>query len=344
MKYTSSSLWLALFLGLVTFSAQAQDAQYSQFYASPLYWNPAMAGTAFKQRVVFNFRNQYPVLNGNFLTTSVSYDTYKPNWNGGIGVQVTNDRLANGNMQNNMLMLNYSYRAKLADKMYAHLGIGLGAAIRSINFNRLTFADSFTPGGTGQTAEVPVNGGNVISPELSLGLLVYKKNWFVGISGQHLAFQNVDFVKGGTGAKGETQSPRIIINTGYKYYFDERHWAASKQATNISLTPNVQLRWQGPSAQVDFGATFNYKWLLVGEYLRGFPLNSGSAQYTQDVMSTMVGFTNNENFQVGYSYDVNLNSLSAVGNANHEISLIYTWRLFVPRPKKTYEPLPCPQL
>jgi hypothetical protein len=102
------------------------------------------------------------------------------------------------------------------------------------------------------------------------------------------------------------------------------------------------MRFQGPFRQIDAGATFNYKWLLVGEYVRGIPGLSTSNTLTQDVLSTMVGYTDND-LTIGYSYDINFNALSQVGNANHEISIVYTWPLFIPRPKKEYTPLPCPK-
>ncbi|WP_287060456.1 type IX secretion system membrane protein PorP/SprF, partial [Algoriphagus sp.] len=41
-------------------SAFAQDPQYSQYYAAPLYLNPAMAGGELTGRVGFNYRNQWP--------------------------------------------------------------------------------------------------------------------------------------------------------------------------------------------------------------------------------------------------------------------------------------------
>jgi len=66
-------------LGLVlcvfaSFTAIAQDPQFTQFYANPLYLNPAFAGTARCPRVTMNYRNQWPVLTGTFVITSASYD------------------------------------------------------------------------------------------------------------------------------------------------------------------------------------------------------------------------------------------------------------------------------
>ncbi|MEJ0030308.1 MAG: type IX secretion system membrane protein PorP/SprF [Bacteroidota bacterium] len=48
--------------------ASAQDAQFSQFYAAPLYLNPAFAGSTNQGRVGMNYRNQWPGIDANFTT------------------------------------------------------------------------------------------------------------------------------------------------------------------------------------------------------------------------------------------------------------------------------------
>ena len=60
-----SILGLGILLGTVLV-ALGQDPQYSQFYAAPLYLNPAFAGSAMAPRVNFNHRNQWPSLSANF--------------------------------------------------------------------------------------------------------------------------------------------------------------------------------------------------------------------------------------------------------------------------------------
>ena len=54
-------------------SAQAQDPHFTQYYANPLYLNPAFAGVKQCPRVTTNYRNQYPSL-GVYQTFSASYD------------------------------------------------------------------------------------------------------------------------------------------------------------------------------------------------------------------------------------------------------------------------------
>ena len=101
--------WLTAWVMLVGLVAQAQDPQFTQFYANPLYLNPAFAGTARCPRVVLNYRNQWPALTGTFVTTSASYDQHVDAILGGIGVLVTNDQAGKGTLNTTTVSGIYSY-------------------------------------------------------------------------------------------------------------------------------------------------------------------------------------------------------------------------------------------
>ena len=51
-----------------------QDPGFSQFFANPLYLNPAFTGTTELPRAVINYRNQWPQKGATFTTYSLSYD------------------------------------------------------------------------------------------------------------------------------------------------------------------------------------------------------------------------------------------------------------------------------
>jgi hypothetical protein len=53
------SLSASLALAVV---ARAQDPQLSQFFAAPLYLNPALTGTTFEDRLTANYRLQWTSL------------------------------------------------------------------------------------------------------------------------------------------------------------------------------------------------------------------------------------------------------------------------------------------
>ena len=59
-KYT---FILILLIGSITI-LKGQDPHFSQYYANPLYLNPALAGAQICPRLAFNFRNQWPSITG----------------------------------------------------------------------------------------------------------------------------------------------------------------------------------------------------------------------------------------------------------------------------------------
>src|SRR6187549_4036717 len=71
----------------------AQDPQFSQFYAAPLYLNPAFAGATQQGRVGMNYRNQWPSIDANFTTISAFADFYIEDKNSGVGAILTGDNV-----------------------------------------------------------------------------------------------------------------------------------------------------------------------------------------------------------------------------------------------------------
>ncbi|WP_417266065.1 type IX secretion system membrane protein PorP/SprF, partial [Brumimicrobium sp.] len=63
-------LSIVLTISGLSSKAYAQDPQFSQFYANPIYLNPAFAGSHGCPRFAVNYRNQWPALSGTFVTYS----------------------------------------------------------------------------------------------------------------------------------------------------------------------------------------------------------------------------------------------------------------------------------
>jgi type IX secretion system PorP/SprF family membrane protein len=86
---------------------KAQDPQFSQFYANPLYLNPALAGGDLAPRVTFNYRNQWPGIPGNFVTTAFGVDHFFSGVNSGVGFYVMND--IQTNRHSRTIRLSFAY-------------------------------------------------------------------------------------------------------------------------------------------------------------------------------------------------------------------------------------------
>ncbi len=62
----------------------AQDQQFTQFYASPTYINPAFAGASVQSRLSAQYRNQWAAIPGGFNAFNMAFDQYMPNINSGM--------------------------------------------------------------------------------------------------------------------------------------------------------------------------------------------------------------------------------------------------------------------
>src|SRR5215213_2031645 len=85
--------WVAIaFILLIGGTVTAQDPQFSQFYAAPLYLNPAFAGSTNQARAGINYRNQWPAIDANFTTMSAFFDYFIEDKKSGVGVLITRDQ------------------------------------------------------------------------------------------------------------------------------------------------------------------------------------------------------------------------------------------------------------
>ena len=83
-KQYSIRLFFSSFFALFfVINVNAQDPEFTQFYANPIYLNPAFAGTNICPRVNLNWRNQWPGVSGTFITYSASFDQHSEAIHGG---------------------------------------------------------------------------------------------------------------------------------------------------------------------------------------------------------------------------------------------------------------------
>src|SRR5258706_13582709 len=89
MKLFCSILFLIFLRSTVML---AQDPEFSQYYAAPLYLNPAFTGTTDDHRFIMNYRNQWPNIARGYQTLAVSYDYNLYQYNSSVGFLATVDK------------------------------------------------------------------------------------------------------------------------------------------------------------------------------------------------------------------------------------------------------------
>jgi len=108
-----------LLLGRLAF---AQDPQFTQWYAAPLYLNPAFAGSALAPRLTVNYRNQWPSITS-YVTASAGFDHFMPSINSGVGLYVLNDSQGQGQIKSTEISAQYSYQLQLNENAHVRLGL-----------------------------------------------------------------------------------------------------------------------------------------------------------------------------------------------------------------------------
>lgn len=324
----------------------AQDPQFSQFYAAPLYLNPAFAGSTNQARVGINYRNQWPAIDANFTTVSAFFDTYIEDKNSGVGAILTRDREGILGLQSISLALQYSYNLAITEGLSFRPGVQLALYNRSVNFNKLTFGDQFDPN-TGDivnpvSAEA-LNGGNKFFPDLSFGGLFYTPTAWLGITANHITQPNQSLI-------GEQSKlpMKISAHTGIKFHFRPGVVGSGIYARpqERSIAPALQYRHQGQFDQMDVGAYLTLEPLVIGTWYRGIPFKKVNNFANNESLVLLIGFTKRgakDILNIGYSYDYTISKLGPGSGGAHEFSLVYSWSTRDPRkPPKDKLIIPCP--
>src|SRR5688572_23931189 len=233
----------SLFFGLALFmghEASAQDPQFSQFYAAPLYLNPAFAGSTNQGRAGINYRNQWPAVDANFTTLSAFGDIYLEDYNSGIGAILTRDYVNLVGVQNISFAAQYSYDLSIIKGLSFRPGFEAAITNRSINFGKLVFGDQLDPNtGTisGPTAE-SLRGSNRFFPDISAGGLFYTSFAWLGFAAHHLTTPNISL-------SGEySELPRkYSVHGGYKFFFKPGVMGTGIYARNSERSIAPALQW-----------------------------------------------------------------------------------------------------
>ncbi len=314
-----ASLSLAMTGGII-YNTTAQDAQFTQFYANPLYLNPAFAGSERCPRICLDFRDQWPAIPGNYVTYSASFDRYIDAISGGIGLLMEQDK-AGGVLTNTNLSAIYAYQLNVTRNFTINTGFQATYHQLSINESKLSFGDQIDPiyGFIYPTAE-QLTRTSVAVPDFSVGMLGYGKNVFFGFAVDHLTQPDESLVQGSSPLpiKYTVHAGAMIpVNTGSSFSEDE-----------LNLSPNILFQQQGSFQQIDLGF-----YAIKGSVIGGFWYR------TDDAIILLIGLDKGT-VKFGYSYDITISKLTLATGGSHELSLIFQFQC---RPKHhSYRVVNCP--
>ena len=331
MRYLIKTGLLLLTLASGITGHSQTDPHFSQYYAYPLWLNPALTGAIDgNYRVTAMYRSQWGGISNHFSTPGISADIVT-NKNVSLGLSVMNLRAGT---------IGYSYMTGYATMAYngvrfgyhqISMGMAFGAINRRFDQSKFQTGEQWNPY-TGFNPDAvraeALNKTSAIAFDAGVGAVYYdgtpgkKANLFGGISAYHLTQPQDPFLAG----EHEKMPMRLTAHGGLKYNVNE----------NVSITPNVLYMRQGNSQEKMVGAYAQMKVDETTDFLLG-------ANYRfKDALSPYAGVYY-KNYMISVSYDINASDLGKVaGNANNfEISLTLIGRKSV---KPDAVPFVCPRL
>ena len=296
-----------------------QDPQFSQFYANPVFLNPAFTGTTEFPRAIVNYRNQWPQKDGLFSTFTFSLDGFVNKMNGGLGMQLIHDRELRGVINTTGLSLSYSHHVRISDFSYFSAGLQAGMVYKQFNTENLYFPGMINQLNGEITGSLPsgFESAGKIFPDFAIGAVGQSNDFFWGVGIHHLSRPDESLVEG-------DQKGKLPVK--YTFHVGARTHKLHRGllSREFTFSPNFLYQQQGSFKQANIGIYFIEKSVSFGGWYRN------NLSLMPDALIFLAGFAR-EKFQIGYSFDLTLSKLANLSYGSHEISLTF----FMGNPVKT---------
>jgi type IX secretion system PorP/SprF family membrane protein len=323
-------IFLSLFSLLACIIVKGQDPQFTQFYANPLYTNPAFTGAANNFRFVAAGRNQYTALQNNYKTVSASFDVNSSALKGGIGLMASNDVSGDGFLTSNTFSALYSYQINVNRYVTIRAGIQASFIQKSYDFNKFRFGDQIDDryGFIYPTKEIS-GLQNVRIPNFATGFLVYTQTFFAGVAIHNLAEPNQSFYYPNSSDQQFRLPRRYTGHAGVNIYLTNQR---DEQQRTI-LSPNILYMSQRNFNQLNVGFYIKRQALTAGAWYRQTTNNS-------DAAILLIGLKFPK-FRIGYSYDITISNARSATQGSHELTAAFEITK-KKREKRVFKQLTCP--
>ena len=314
-------LWIIILFFSIKMT-YAQDAEFSQYYANPIYLNPAFAGSENYTRIALSYKSLLPSSYGSYTNYSASVDRYFDALGGGLGFQIMNDRQSQGIINNLGFSLVYAYHAKLTNKWAVSTGLKLGYNMNTLDARSVVLPDMIDPvdGVSSATSESGLYQKTQYF-DFSFGMLTWFDNYYLGAAVDHLS---------------EPQSSGPIDRKYTVHGGMEIPFYNSIYRVNMTVSPNFIYQQQGSSSKINLGVYLNRAYFTGGAWLKT------NTQFNFTGAVAMLGFVTDYSI-FAYSYDIPFykGGFDGIINGAHEVTFVY--KFMYKSKRKKIKAIKCPK-
>ncbi len=270
-----------------------QLPQMSQYLLDDIIFNPSSLGTKPSDRIVLHHRSQWIGFDGAPITQFISYNG-SFNGNMGLGGYIMND--ITGPTRRLSFNLGYAYHFDITRKTKISLGLMATLMQYGIDGNKITLYNQYDP------SIYQGYSDKSWKPDVSVGGLIYNKNFYAGISVIQLITARVHLY--------ENQPFNATVPLVQHFYLFSGYGIALND--EFKVTPSLAMHGTLSSPlQFDVMAQGDYKNLV-----------SAALTYRyKDAIILMLGTKVKEIFMIAYSFDIIVSPLRKSNSGSHEIVL-----------------------
>ncbi len=317
-----------------TMASAQQDYHFSQFFASPITYNPANSG-AFDAdlRAAVNYRNQYGSIAEPYKTIAVAADAplkltnevYDRNFLG-LGLAVVSDNAGTPNFKTLHVAGSIAYAMDLGGTdnapHFISVGLQFGLLQRSLDFTKASWetqwtGTSFDPG----MASNEEYAGKMAETNLDLG---------AGISWYNTLSENSRILVGASMLHANAPKVEMIGSEEalMRKYTLHASLAVNMPDQDVTYYPNVLVMFQGPNRIIDIGSEIEFSlWdrTQYTDFRNNFSTNIGAYYRYKDAIY-FIGRVNYFDFSLGISYDFTASKLSTNNNGQGGVEIVLGYR------------------
>ncbi|MDE6267268.1 MAG: type IX secretion system membrane protein PorP/SprF [Muribaculaceae bacterium] len=311
LKYYLPLIVAALLGSLSVLRVNAQvDAQFSQYWAVPTYYNAGATGATDNIRIRGGARLQWVGIDNAPKTFVATGDMPFKLMNKRFGTGLVIQQESMGLYKNLNLDAQISYKLKLFKGVFS-----VGAEVGFIN-ESFKGSEVFIPDDDdyheGTDDAIPTQDLNGTSLDLGLGIYYTHKLFWLGISGRHLNSPVITFnAESGAG----TNEKNYEFKAGRTLYFMGGCNIPIKN-TLFEVIPSFMARTDFTFTTGEIDARLRYNKFLY----------AGVGYRYKDAVTAIIG-AEFKNFYLGYSYDYPVSDIAKASSGSHEIFLGYALKL-----------------